>query len=157
MSHDVQPQSDIFQIASSNDSPNTPSRSESEYHPFVQTLLVSVGAIAGALCRWQIQKAIADKNPSWQKWSTLAINMIGSCILGIVAGYNPKRTSIPSLLVGVGFCGSLTTMSTFAVDCIKLINDSKYIEMAILLTLTLLTSLGVAAMSFFIVKRYNTF
>ena len=153
--NNIQPHSNIFQITS-NDDPtnNTPSRSE--YHPLVQTLFVSAGAIVGALCRWQIQKAITSKNPSWQKWSTLGINMIGSSILGIVAGYNPKPTSPTSLLIGVGFCGSLTTMSTFAVDCIKLINDSKYGEMAILLILTLLTSLGTAAMSFFMVRAYDT-
>ena len=154
MNNSIQPPADIFHIASNDDPPRIPSRSE--YHPFVQILFVSTGAIVGALCRWQIQKEIASKNPSWQKWSTLGINMVGSCILGIVAGYNIEPTSSTSLLIGVGFCGSFTTMSTFAVDCIKLINNCEYGEMIILLTLTLITSLGMAAMSFFIARAYGT-
>lgn len=153
MNYSIQTPSNIFQIASNDDPPNTPSRSQ--YHPFVQTLFVSAGAILGALCRWQIQKEIANKNPSWQKWSTLGINMIGSCVLGIIAGYHFEPTSSTSLLIGVGFCGSFTTMSTFAVDCIKLIDNSEYGEMIILLTLTLITSLGMTATSFFIIRAYG--
>lgn len=74
---------------------------------------VSIGAVGGALARYQITK-YSQKN-GLTPWSTCAINVLGSTILGGVAGRQISPSM--SLLIGTGFCGSFTTFSTFSVVC----------------------------------------
>ena len=62
-----------------------------------ELLLVALGAVPGALLRWLLQ---ADP----------LANLIGCLIIGIVSGSEPPRRRA-MLLVGIGFCGSLTTFS----------------------------------------------
>jgi CrcB protein len=59
--------------------------------------LVALGAVPGALLRWLLQ---ADP----------LANLLGCLVIGIVYGSKPPRPRA-MLLVGIGFCGSLTTFS----------------------------------------------
>jgi len=62
-----------------------------------ELLLVALGAVPGALLRWLLQT------------DPLA-NVLGCLVIGIVSGLEPPRPRA-MLLVGIGFCGSLTTFS----------------------------------------------
>jgi CrcB protein len=62
-----------------------------------ELLLVALGAVPGALLRWLLQT------------DPLA-NVLGCLVIGIVSGLEPPRPQA-MLLVGIGFCGSLTTFS----------------------------------------------
>lgn len=73
----------------------------------------AVLAVAGAL----IRAATAQRfnGPTWP-WGTLGVNVLGSFALGLLVGAgNPVLTA-----VGVGGLGSLTTLSTFAVELTSL-------------------------------------
>jgi CrcB protein len=63
----------------------------------MELLLVALGAVPGALLRWLLQ---ADP----------LANLLGCLVIGLVAGTAQSRPRI-TLLVGIGFCGSLTTFS----------------------------------------------
>lgn len=94
---------------------------------------VGIGAVLGALSRYQIGRLAADRiaaDPKrwgqWTGWHTAGINIAGSFALGGIAG-SPmvKKPSPPQmaglnprtkLMLGVGFCGSFTTFSTYSVD-----------------------------------------
>ncbi len=61
-------------------------------------------------------------------WSTLIVNVAGSMIVGVVAvvafeGFAPSRYFRP--LLATGFCGGLTTLSTFVVESDLLIKDGR--------------------------------
>jgi CrcB protein len=62
-----------------------------------ELLLVALGAVPGALLRWLLQL------------DPLA-NVLGCLVIGIVSGSEPPRPRA-MLLMGIGFCGSLTTFS----------------------------------------------
>ena len=87
-------------------------------------MYVVLGAIPGALIRW-----IVD--------NTIAVNICGALFLGILLGtpYKFKR----QLIIGVGFCGSLTTFSTWIFRCSEILLDGNYLKasIAILVPLTL--------------------
>jgi CrcB protein len=103
--------------------------------PFVSdAAAVGVGAVCGALCRYQVGRVAADRIAADPKrfglytgWHTCGINVLGSFLLGGVAGSpvtnGPKAASgltpRAKLLLGVGFCGSFTTFSTFSVDIVQ--------------------------------------
>ena len=102
---------------------------------------IGIGAVAGALCRYEVgnfaTRRIAQ-NPKrldfLSGWHTCGINICGSLVLGFLAGVptiNPTATSNSNgdklmkgisprtrYCMGVGFCGSFTTFSTYSVDVV---------------------------------------
>ncbi len=103
---------------------------------------IGVGAVAGALFRYQIghiftRRISNDPRLSYLAgWHTAGINICGSFILGAIAGLPSDATSTARdgrantfilsprvrLLAGVGFCGSFTTFSTFSVDIANMLS-----------------------------------
>ena len=103
-----------------------------------ELLLVVLGAVPGALLRWQLSLHLADQN--------LVANTLGSALLGFLAGLPaaPRR----QLLLGVGFCGSLTTFSSWMLDAVRQLGVGEIKSAAGLIGLTLGLGLGAAALGF---------
>ena len=70
--------------------------------------LLALGAIAGAIIRWQFK-------------NNILMNLIGSSILGLVFGLQVRGRAY--ILFGIGFCGSLTTFSGLMLDVYMLLNS----------------------------------
>ena len=86
----------------------------------LEALLVGIGAIPGALLRL---KAVNHFEPMVPKkhWGTFAVNVIACFGLGLVLALYQScsaKTGL-ALLIGVGFFGSLSTFSTFAVELLN--------------------------------------
>lgn len=84
--------------------------------------VVVAGAMAGAPLRYLADRAIQARHGSAFPWGTLAVNVAGCLLLGLVtgavaAGAAPSRAQ---LLVGTGLCGALTTYSTFSYETLRL-------------------------------------
>ena len=106
-----------------------------------ELLLVGLGAIPGALLRWQSAVQLGP----WLGGSAgadLLVNGVGSFVLGFLAGPIPRRTGLV-LLVGIGFCGSLTTFSSWILDVVKLLETGQPLGAGLLVLVSL--ALGLAA------------
>jgi len=101
-----------------------------------ELLLVALGAIPGALLRWQLSVVAPDRN--------LLANVLGSLLLGLLLGF-PYRPRL-QLLIGIGFCGSLTTFSSWMVDAVSLIAEGQPVAAIGLIGATLGLGLGGAAL-----------
>ena len=77
-------------------------------------LLISLGAFPGAILRYALVR-IAGPRPF--PWAILAANALGSFVIGLLLAGADRQVY---LLAGVGFCGALTTFSTFAIDTLEL-------------------------------------
>ena len=99
-----------------------------------ELLLVGVGAVPGALLRWQFGLVLHDRD--------VVVNVLGSLILGLLLGL-PYRPRI-QLLVGIGFCGSLTTFSSWMVNSVDLIYQGRPMAAVGLIGLTLGLGIGAA-------------
>ena len=100
-------------------------------------LLVAIGGAIGALARYLTTTML----PIDSHWSTLAINLSGSFLLGIIAGGMYSSGAISDellLLIGTGILGAFTTMSTFSVDLMRMVDDSQLTTAGIYLTSTAL-------------------
>ena len=93
---------------------------------FRQAVLVGIGAIPGAWLRLRVVNHLEPMVPR-KHWGTLLVNLTAAFALGLVLGLQRSGRCDPSagispliLLIGVGFFGSLSTFSTFAVDVLNL-------------------------------------
>lgn len=89
-------------------------------------LLVLAGAIAGAPLRYLTDRIVQTRHDSVFPWGTLAANVIGCLVIGAVSGTGVAGTSAVSLVVGTGFCGALTTYSTFSYETVRLAQQKAY-------------------------------
>jgi CrcB protein len=87
----------------------------------VTVLLVAVGAAVGAPLRYLVDRAVQARHDSVFPWGTLAVNVAGSALLGLLAGLDVPGEAMAAL--GTGFCGALTTYSTFGYETVRLVRD----------------------------------
>ncbi|MFM2081076.1 MAG: hypothetical protein RLZZ219_1758 [Cyanobacteriota bacterium] len=107
-----------------------------------QLALVAAGAVPGALLRWQSGVQIGPLLGS-SAAADLLVNGVGSFLLGCLAGPIPRRTGL-LLLLGIGFCGSLTTFSSWLLDVIRLLQHQRPWSAAGLIAVSLLLGVGSA-------------
>jgi CrcB protein len=86
----------------------------------VSLVIVMVGAALGAPLRYLTDRAVQRRHDGAFPWGTFIVNVVGSFILGLVSG---RLSPELQLLVGTGFCGALTTYSTFSYETLRLAED----------------------------------
>lgn len=80
-------------------------------------LLVMAGAVVGAPLRYLTDRFVQARHDSTFPWGTLAANLLGSLMLGVLVGAADQRLH---LLIGTGLCGALTTYSTLSYETLQL-------------------------------------
>lgn len=88
-------------------------------------LLVLVGGALGAPVRYVVDLMVQSRHDSVLPWGTLAVNAAGSLVLGATAGGVAAAGGPHWLLTlaGTGFCGALTTFSTFSFETVRLAEE----------------------------------
>lgn len=88
---------------------------------------ISLGAALGALLRWQLGLRLNTFFPSLPL-GTLTANLIGGYIIGLAVAYFAQAPAIAPewrLLIITGFCGGLTTFSTFSAEVVNLLQAGR--------------------------------
>ena len=97
-------------------------------------VLVMLGGAFGAVVRY----AVDQWTPAWKlPLATLAVNVTGSLLLGLLAGLAGALTGPLGALLGTGFCGALTTWSTLAFQAVTLPRRTAAIYLGVTLVLGL--------------------
>jgi CrcB protein len=114
----------------------------------VTPLLVVAGALVAAPLRLLATTAAAGsgRDPAL---GTLVVNVAGSALLGAVLGLSAAPGWVV-VLVGTGFCGTLTTFSAFGADVVRLIQSRTLPRALAYLAATLVLGLGAAAGSYLV-------
>ncbi len=85
-------------------------------------LLMALGSALGAMARYLVNLGVAEALGTRFPWGTLAVNLSGALLLGLLVGlpgFEPG--SDRWLLFVIGLCGSYTTVSAFSLHCFDLI------------------------------------
>jgi len=91
--------------------------------------VVILGAGIGGGVRYWVSNFVYKYLPVFFPYGTLIVNIIGSFLLGIlIYGFDEKEMISLNLklFLGVGFCGGLTTFSTFSFETLNLVKDAQF-------------------------------
>ncbi len=87
-----------------------------------RAVAIAAGGAVGASCRWFVVEASGSHR---FPWPVLLVNVVGSLVLGVLLAEEPEHPWAHVALHdfgAIGFCGGLTTFSTFAVEIVELID-----------------------------------
>lgn len=90
---------------------------------------IAVGGSAGSILRWLLSVRLNSIFPSLPP-GTLTVNLVGGFIIGGAMAYflrNPELDPAWKLLIITGFCGGLTTFSTFSMEIVGLMQSGNYL------------------------------
>ncbi len=89
-----------------------------EERTMINCLFVGMGGFIGSVCRYLLGLLPIETSQGFPV-KTLITNVIGACVIGIVAAAAAKNTALNPRLVlflKAGICGGFTTFSTFAYE-----------------------------------------
>lgn len=116
-------------------------------------LLVMLGAAFGGGIRYLFTLLERYFNQPVQI-STLLVNIIGGLLAGLIAGYllqKPDQTF--RLFLIVGFCGGLTTFSSFSLETMNLLLKGEYFNSILLIVLHFIGAIGATFIGFYCINR----
>ncbi|MEO9307852.1 MAG: fluoride efflux transporter CrcB [Nitrososphaera sp.] len=109
---------------------------------FLEIILLAAGGVLGVFLRYGITKSqlILGTLPV----NVLIVNIVGSFVLGSFAVFSQQWNLDEkyAMLVAIGFCGGLTTMSSFALESANLIDNKQYSLVALNIVANVGLSLG---------------
>lgn len=105
-------------------------------------LLVFAGGAIGAPARYLTDRFVQRRLGGVFPWGTLTVNVTGSLLLGFLVGL-PANDAI-LLLAGTGFCGALTTYSTFSYETLRLVQARAWLVAAASVLANLVAGIGAA-------------
>lgn len=94
-----------------------------------QALIVGIGGFVGSVMRFLAQKAVVTWLHAPNHYGTLAVNIVGSFIIGVIFSLAQKNQVLSfewRLFLAVGICGGFTTFSSFSLDNVGLIQHGNY-------------------------------
>jgi len=113
-------------------------------------LLVLAGGMIGAPARYLTDRWVQARHDTVFPWGTFAINVAGSALLGFLLGAQ-QHLGLPSPVMdaaGTGFCGGLTTFSTFGYETLRLLEDGAIAEAGLNLLGSMVVGILAAGLTF---------
>jgi CrcB protein len=89
--------------------------------------VVAAGTGVGAITRYLTHHFVSTRLQRDFPWATLLVNVVGSFILGFVVAVAARHavSETVRLIIGVGFCGGLTTFSTYSYESLDLLRRNQ--------------------------------
>lgn len=120
-------------------------------------LAVFIGGGTGSVARWALSMKL---NPAHHAipMGTLAANLIGAFIIGLGLAWFNRMTNIDPMwkvLLTTGFCGGLTTFSTFSAEVVFLLQEGRAGWALLNVAVNLLGSFAMTAIAFWLFSSAN--
>lgn len=117
----------------------------------VRMLLVAAAGSIGVALRYALGLAFGRAG---FPWVTLAVNVLGSLLLGVLLGLTVGREPRPPVvaILGTGLLGGFTTFSTFSVEAAQLLRDGRAGAALGYVLASVLAGIGAAAAGFVLAR-----
>ena len=103
---------------------------------------VALLGAAGAWARFHVGGLVTARRPSEFPFGTLAVNLGGGFLLGLLTGLSVSGDAL--LVLGTGLLGAYTTFSTWMVEAQRLGEDGELVAMSLYLLGSMVAGLGAA-------------
>lgn len=117
-------------------------------------LMVGAGSFLGGAARYAISLAMKTLSKGFP-WATLAANLIGCLLIGILWGYFSRSSNEGSswaLFMTVGFCGGFTTFSTFSKEALMMLQAGNFWSFAGYVALSITAGIALVALGYWLVR-----
>jgi CrcB protein len=97
------------------------------------TVAVALAAAGGAVLRYVVDQLVQHRTRGDFPYGTLLINVSGSFVLGLVVGLSAHHglDATPTIVIGAGFAGGFTTLSTWAWETVALAEAGELLEVSL--------------------------
>jgi CrcB protein len=109
-------------------------------------VFLCLGAALGAPARYLTDRSIQARHDTVVPWGTMTANVTGSLVLGLLTGVGQGHV-VPQAVtfgIGTGFCGALTTYSTFSYETMRLFETGARLYALFNVAISLMAGLGAA-------------
>lgn len=116
---------------------------------FMTFLAVAAGGAFGAVARYGVSLFILQNFGGGFPWGTLAVNLIGCFLFGLIDGYAvsiPFFSAQTRLLAEVGFLGAFTTFSTFSMETLRVLHSGQWLAAGSYAALSLIGGIALVAL-----------
>jgi CrcB protein len=92
-------------------------------------LLVGFGSFIGGMSRYLVTLFVQNKVLSTFPYGTLAVNIIGCFLIGVIYGLSERGNMNPEwrLFLATGIMGGFTTFSSFSNETVSMLRDAEYL------------------------------
>ena len=118
------------------------------------TAVAVIAGALGAICRYLVSGLVQARSDSDFPFGTLVVNLVGSFLLGAVAGVG-SSTAVTTLAL-VAFLGGFTTFSTWMIETVRLGIFSLTARAVANLVLTLIAGVAFAALGYLVAGWVST-
>ena len=117
-------------------------------------LMVGAGSFLGGAARYAISLVMKTLSKGFP-WATLAANLIGCMLIGILWGCFSRSSNDGSswaLFMTVGFCGGFTTFSTFSKEALMMLQAGNFWSFAGYVALSITAGIALVALGYWLVR-----
>ncbi|AMB89181.1 fluoride efflux transporter CrcB [Bacillus altitudinis] len=113
---------------------------------------VFIGGLIGTLCRYELSQTVISQT---FPYATMIENISGSLLLGFATGYFlfQKAKKDLAALIGTGFCGGFTTMSTFSKETVLLLQAGQFNLSMMYILLSVIAGVAAALAGLILAER----
>ncbi|GAB1305236.1 CrcB family protein [Bacillus altitudinis] len=113
---------------------------------------VFIGGLIGTLCRYELSQTVISQT---FPYATMIENIFGSLLLGFATGYFlfQKGKKYLAALIGTGFCGGFTTMSTFSKETVLLLQAGQFNLSMMYILLSVIAGVAAALAGLILAER----
>lgn len=122
----------------------------------MQILYIGLFGAVGCISRYVMSGWVLGAAGGGFPYGTLAVNLVGSCLLGLIMEGSQHSTLFsPELRLGltVGLLGGFTTFSTFSYETVRLLEDGSFGWAGANILLNVTVCLSAAALGIFVARQ----
>ncbi|GAB3618733.1 hypothetical protein GCM10027416_32900 [Okibacterium endophyticum] len=117
-------------------------------------LVVSLAGAVGACLRHLVAVLLPPRPERGLSWAVLTVNVAGSAVTGALLAAGERALISPEVLLvlATGFCGGLTTFSTFSVETVQRVRHGRTGAAALDVVANLAAGIGIALIAYLLVR-----
>ena len=118
------------------------------------TVFIGCGSFIGGSARYLISVAMKTMSKGFP-WGTLAVNLVGCLVIGLLWGFFSKNSSESSswaLFITVGICGGFTTFSTFSNEALMMLQAGNFFSLLTYVAISVIGGIALVAAGYYLVR-----